>query len=223
MTIGSKSIFVTDGEKVFKINEDTVIAIPELESSHEEADTRMMIHTQHASQHFQKILYSIPDTDVFIIYLPFQPVIDANLYFLPGMKRSRRIIDIGAVVENTDQNLNLCESLKESLLSALVGFHSFTGCDTVTTFGGRGKIKPLMLMMKSRDYVEMFASFGSEIEMDDSLINWLNRFLYHMYCWKGKDSLNNIRYRMYCQSGAKIACEKLPLCEDVLQFHILRE
>ena len=27
LTIGSKSIFVTDGEKVFKINEDTVIAI----------------------------------------------------------------------------------------------------------------------------------------------------------------------------------------------------
>ena len=62
LTIGSKSIFVTDGEKVFKINEDTVIAIPELDSNHEEADTRMMLHTQHASQHFQKILYSIPDT-----------------------------------------------------------------------------------------------------------------------------------------------------------------
>ena len=28
--------------------------------------------------------------------------------------------------------------------------------------------------------------------------------------------------RVYCQSGAKIALEKLPPCEDVLQFHILR-
>ena len=35
LTIGSKSIFVTDGE-VFEINEDTVITIPELESNHEE-------------------------------------------------------------------------------------------------------------------------------------------------------------------------------------------
>ena len=51
LTIGSKSIFVTDGEKDFKINEDTVIAIPELESNHEKADTRMMLHSQHASQH----------------------------------------------------------------------------------------------------------------------------------------------------------------------------
>ena len=69
LTIGSKSIFVTDGEKVFKINEDTVIAIPKLQSKREEADTRMMLHAQHASQHFQKILISSPDTDVFIICL----------------------------------------------------------------------------------------------------------------------------------------------------------
>ena len=43
-----------------------------------------------------------------------------------------------------------------------------------------------------------------------------------MYGWKGKDSVNNIRYWMYCQNGAKIASEKLPPCEDVLQLHILR-
>ena len=69
LTIGSKSIFVTDGEKVFKINVDTVVAVPELESNHEEAETRIMLHIQDASQHFQKILISIPDTDVFVICL----------------------------------------------------------------------------------------------------------------------------------------------------------
>ena len=69
---------------------------------------------------------------------------------------------------------------KKSLLSALVGFHSFTGCNTVSAFAGRGKIKPVMLMMKCKDYVEMFASFGSGTEMDDLLINWLKRFVCHM-------------------------------------------
>ena len=107
----------------------------------------MMLHTQHASQHFQKIFISSPDTDVFVICLSFQLVINANLYFLRGVRNSRRIIVIGTVAENTDQNLNLCESPKESLLSALVGFHSFTGCDTVSAFAVRGKIKPLMLLM----------------------------------------------------------------------------
>ena len=79
-----------------------------------------------------------------------------------------------------------------------------------------------MLMMKSKDYIGMLASFRSGIEMDDLLISWLNRFVYHMYSWKGKDSVKNIRYQMNCQSGAKTACEKLPTYEDVLQLHILR-
>ena len=111
LTIGSKSIFVTDGE-VFKIKEDTVIAIPELKSNHEVADTRMMLHAQHASQHFQRILISSPDTDVLVICLSFQPVINTNFYFLTGVRNSRRITYIRAVVENINQNLNLCESPK---------------------------------------------------------------------------------------------------------------
>ena len=98
LTIGSNSIFVTDGEKVFKVNEDIVIAIPESESNHEEADTRIMLQTQRASQHFQRILISSPDTDVFINCISFQPIVDANLYFLTGVRNSRRIIDIGDVV-----------------------------------------------------------------------------------------------------------------------------
>ena len=111
LTIGSKSIFVTDGE-VFKIKEDTVIAIPELKSNHEVADTRLMLHAQHASQHFQRILISSPDTDVFVICLSFQPVINTNFYFLTGVRNSRRITYIRVVIENIDQNLNLCESPK---------------------------------------------------------------------------------------------------------------
>ena len=95
-------------------------------------------------------MFSRPDTDVFIICLSFHPVVDANLYFLTGVRNTRRIIDITDVVENNNQNLNLCESPKESLLSALVGFHTFTGCDTISIFAGSGKIKPLMLMTKTK-------------------------------------------------------------------------
>lgn len=65
-TIGHKSIFVTDGENVFKFNKDIVIAIPELKSNHEDdVVTRMMLHVQHFSQHFQKTLISSPDTECF--------------------------------------------------------------------------------------------------------------------------------------------------------------
>ena len=67
MTIGSKSIFVTDGE-VFEINEDTVITIPELESNHEEqtqgcytlsmpANTSKRFLSQALTQMFSSFVY----------------------------------------------------------------------------------------------------------------------------------------------------------------------
>ena len=125
--IGRKSLFVKDGQKVFNIKEETVIEIPELESNHEEAGTRIILHPQHASQQYQKIVISSPDTDVFVICLSFKPIISANLYFPTGVKNSRRLIDISAVVGSIDQTLNVCKSPRETLLKSLIGLHSFTG------------------------------------------------------------------------------------------------
>ena len=220
--IGSKSLFVTDGKKVFNIKDQTVMEIPELESNHEEADTRMVLHAQHASQQYERIVISSPDTDVFVICLSFNPIINADLYFLTGVKNSRRLIDISAVVGSIDTNLNICKSPKETLLKALIGFHSFTGCDTVSAFAGRGKLKPLMLMMKRQDYVDMFASLGTRTNIDESLIDLLIKYVCHMYSWEGSNSVNDVRYGMYCKSGGKISCEKIPPCEDVLRLHIRR-
>ena len=75
------------------------------------------------------------------------------------MKNSRRVIYITAVAENIKQNLNLSGTSKESLLDALIGFHSFTGGDITSAFAGRGKIKPLMIMVKNKDHIEHIILF----------------------------------------------------------------
>ena len=79
-------------------------------------------------------------------------------------------------------------------------------------------------MLKSKVYIETFKSLGAQIQIDDSAITWLNRFVCHKYNWQGgEESINEIRYRMYCQSGGKVACGNLPPCKNVLlQLHILR-
>ena len=33
--------------------------------------------------------------------------------------------------------------------NALLGLHAYKGCDTVSAFSGKGKVKPLKLMMKN--------------------------------------------------------------------------
>ena len=222
LKIGSKDVFVIDGEKVFKINQNEVSQIEELESNYEEADTRMVLHANHASSTYEKIMISSPDTDVFVICLSVHHLIDANIYFLTGVKSTRRIIDITAVAENIYKSMNVCDASKQSFMESLVGFHSFTGCDTISAFTGRGKTKPLKLMVKDERYVEAFALLGKEIQLTESLVATLEKFVCHMYGWKGHESLNEIRYCMYCQSGGKISCEQLPPCNDVLELHMMR-
>ena len=220
--LASKNLYITDGECVYKLTADACLVVDELRSNHEEADTRMVLHANHASQTSNQILISSPDTDVFVICLGMQHMINASVFFLTGVKNSRRIIDITTVTDNFFETVNQCEASKELILEALIGIHSFTGCDTISAFAGKGKVKPLNLMMKDKKYVETFSRLGKSVNVDDDVMNEIKRFVCHIYGWRGTQSLQDVRYKMYCQSGGKISCEKLPPCEDVLELHIYR-
>ena len=208
--IGQKDLFVTDGVEVIKLSSTAITTIQELNSNHEEADTRMVLHANHASSDSNLIGISSPDTDVFVICLAFQHIINSYILFLTGVKNSRRTIDISAMAKNIFVTLNLCEASKEMIMESLIGLHSFTGCDTTSEFGGGGKMKSLTLILKDQDYVETFSLLGKEIHLQEELVLQIKRFVCHMYGWKDIHSLQEIWYKMYCQSGGKIACEKLP-------------
>ena len=54
---------------------------------HEEADTRIILHSAHASREgFQEVLLISEDTDVMILALDFASKINANLYQKRGTK-----------------------------------------------------------------------------------------------------------------------------------------
>ena len=158
--IGQKPFYVTNGSNVVKTNERETCEEIELQSNHEEADTRMLLHAKHASASYSKILISSPDTDVFIIRLSHHMTITANLFFLTGVKNSRQIIDVTKVADYIFDTLKACDVTKEVLMKSLTGFHSFTGCDTISAFAGRGKVKPLKLVLSNATYVQAFAKLG---------------------------------------------------------------
>ena len=90
-------------------------------------------------------------------------------------------------------SMNVCNVTDELFLESIIGFHSFAGCDTVSTFSRWGKAKPLKLMTKSFHYIEAFSMFGKEITLADSQVNKLEMFVCHMYGWKEND-VDNVRY-----------------------------
>jgi hypothetical protein len=182
----------------------------------------MILHAKQASITYNKVLISSPDTNVFVILLSLHPTIDADIFFLTGVKSTRRIIDVTKVADHIMSSLNPCMVDKEILIESLIGIHSFTGCDTISSFAGRGKIKPLNLMVRQQRYIEAFAELGKNIHITESLFEIIQSFVCHMYGSKGNDSNDEVRYRMYCRSGGKVSCEQLPPCYDVLQLHTKR-
>ena len=212
---------MTDGDNVFKINQDSVSLVENLKSNHEEADIRMTLHAKHASNSHDRILIASPDTDVFVLCVSLENYIDGRIYFLTGVKNSRRIIDIKAVGENFFTSINVCNAADELFLASIIGFHSFTRCGTVSTFSGRVEAKPLKLMIKGLRYIEAFSMFDKEITLPDAMVNTLEVFVCHIYGWKGND-VDNVRCRMYFKSGGKISCDALPPCNDALKLHSSR-
>ena len=55
--------------------------IPQLASSHEEADTRLLFHAAHAAEcHYKAIIMVAEDTDVFPLCLAFNDKIKSSLH-----------------------------------------------------------------------------------------------------------------------------------------------
>ncbi|KAK3703668.1 hypothetical protein QZH41_011790 [Actinostola sp. cb2023] len=127
-----KQIITTYGDQVLcTLPRDTSSLAP---CSHEEADTRMMLHVQDAVQHgYEKIMLRTVDTDVLILAVAVLSQLSEHarpeLWLAFGTGNHLRYIAAHEI----------SSSLGPQTSKALPVFHAFTGCDTVSCFGGRGK------------------------------------------------------------------------------------
>jgi hypothetical protein len=77
--------------------ETSAVEIQELQSSQEEADTRMILHCLHVAEDSprdSKIIVRSPDTDVFVLLLNFAQRIEQTVLFDTGTGNKRRLINV---------------------------------------------------------------------------------------------------------------------------------
>ena len=206
-------LMVTSGERCFRLTKDDVTEITELRSMREETDTRMMIHVKHAAASYRNVVVISEDTDVFVILLSFHSQIPTRILLRKGKGNAVRLIDIS----------RLGTILGQDVCQALIGVHAFTGCDSVSAFGGQGKIKALNLINKSHEYRQLFIAFGQEWHVNEHGFQIVQAFTYEMYCAHTNTKLvNELRYEMFCAKNGDISSGKLPPCSDALRQHTHR-
>ena len=144
-------LVVTCGEKCWKITRCETSVVDELQSSEEEADTRILLQAKHASDHgYKSVIVVSEDTNVYVLCIAFAKDIYCSFYQKRGTKPRTRHLDIKQVRA----------VLGDRLSQTLLGFHAFTGCDSVSAFSGRGKTGPLKQLKKDKHVMNTFINLG---------------------------------------------------------------
>ena len=92
--LGSRTMFVMCEEKCFKLIQETCAEMQALRSSHEEADTRLLLHAHHTAVNDQSLVVVADDTGVLIICLSLSSAITSNIFIRRETKYRIWMIDI---------------------------------------------------------------------------------------------------------------------------------
>ena len=207
-----KVIYATDGTGVL-----STLASQELGSltpcSHEEADTRLFLHALDAVQKgYRKLCVRTVDTDVVVLAISMFHRINAEeLWLAFGTSSSFRYTPIHEVVNEMDPRTCM----------ALPVFHSFTGCDTVSAFGGRSKKSAWNAWQVYPEVTDAFESLLLMEETSQTAMAALERFVVLLYD-RTSDLLhvNDTRKQLFTQKSRNL--ENIPPTYAALKEHVKR-
>ena len=179
----------------------------------EEADTRMFLHASHCVKTGRpRITIRTVDTDVVVLAVSLYVEIQTTeLWIALGSGKGFRYIAAHQI----------SESLGETKSSALLGFHSFTGCDTVSAFFGRGKKSAWETWKTFPEATDGFVAIGSYPPIITDDIARLERFVVLLYDrTSGEDSVDKCRIHLFTSKARWI--DNIPPTKAALLEHIKR-
>ena len=104
---------------------------------------------------------------------------------------------------------------------ALPMFHAFTGCDTVSSFSGRGKKTAWDTWMASDDVTGAYCALATNPDVIDTIMETLERFVVLLYDRTSTQVLvNQARKELFTQKGRTI--DGLPPTQAALIEHTKR-
>ena len=152
--------------------------VVKLHSSQEEADTRMLLHCAYIrsavappSDDCHDIVIKSPDTDVFILAVLFSGTLGGRILFHTGKGKTLGTVDVST----------LNGYLGDEKTRSLIGLHCLTGCDAVSGFKWKGKVRPAKLLLHDVSTYPVFATIGESFDVDDNQASQVEEFVCHLY------------------------------------------
>ena len=215
--IGDRIVYFARGESCLKITSERSEDIPELETNHEEADTKIAYLVQHAIQNNDQISEVIVRSSSGDIDIP---VIMIGSF---GCSEQYIVVDSGTGKHRKQIRID-CSMLSEKQQKALVGFHAFTGNDYVSSF--MRKTKKIWKRFAEDDEMLDFLCQLGEGELTPNIHEAAEKFVSKMYGNKTITSVNELRAKLFWsrtrKNGKVPDLSLLPLCSSSLMKHTAR-
>ena len=174
-----------------------------LQGNHEEADTRLVLHSCEAvSQGYKRVLVICRDTDVMLLLVHFIPAQTAEVWMIFGIAKKRKCYPIHVLSER------LAKPLRDNLMS----FHAFRGCDTTSAFSGHGK---RFCWKTFQNHPHLVQGIGRHGELAP-----IGQFVCHLYGTPEQHTVDNARLQLF--GKGKLGLEMLPPTRDALELHTAR-
>ena len=183
-----KVILIKEGEAFRITRTDTESeTIQELKSSQEETDPRVVLYCHYAAnQGYRYCRIRSPDSDIFCILLHHARSIDTTILFDTGHGNKKRLINI----------TKLAKQYPQHTCSAMLSLHALTGCDSVSSFKGIGKVKPLQLLLKSPSFCDTLNQLGEDWDVEEELLDDCDKFICAVYGKSKCSSVDEVRHIM---------------------------
>ena len=170
-----RPIIFIEGGLAFKLaclgGVTSVEHLPEICSSHEETDVRIIIYIKYIQttiSHIKTIRVRAKDSKIFFIHLYFAKSFTVDILMDTGEK----LINISHLADNYSQEH----------IAALLALHAFIGADCTSACKGKGKVRPMKLLSQNSTFIHIFASVGLTWTLDDDhIINGIEEFTCRLY------------------------------------------
>ena len=193
----------TNGQLVKVVEHTGVRERPELFSTHEEADTSILLHTIDLATTHSRIIVRCDDTDVLVLLIYYcgkGMFANCKVYMQAGhgskTTNRQRFIPVNEITSNIGQDVSIC----------FPASHAISGCDTTTSlFSKCNRTAYNTLVVNIADMLSL-AELGQSSDVTNGLPT-ATKYALLLYGVKGKScqSLNRLRYNYACKSDTSVS------------------
>ena len=187
---------------------------PDLICDHEEADTMLVAYAFQVGEDGILVRSPSGDIDIITLFVHHEMALDTDIFIDNGTGTQRKMLDISS-----------CD-LPIGQRKAILGLHSLSGNDYLSSFFRKGKVTCWKKMCLRDEFITALSILGSGYKVDDAVAEIIEKYVCALYGRVKLQSVNEARASIFWDKYNKdkkiVDLCMLPPCKNNLQLHIIR-